>query len=112
MGFMSLLPAIGTGIVWVPVAIYLLVTGDVWQGAVLVACGVLIISAVDNLVRPILVGRETRIPDFIVLVSTLGGIQMFGFHGIVVGPLLAALFLTMWEMFAATQTKAQTPQSD
>ena len=103
MGFMSLLPAVGTGIVWVPVAIYLLVTGDVWQGVALAAAGVLIISAVDNFVRPVLVGRETRIPDFIVLISTLGGIQLFGFHGIVVGPLLAALFLTMWQMFAATR---------
>ena len=103
MGFMSLLPAVGTGIVWVPVAIYLLVTGDIWQGVALAAAGVLVISAVDNFVRPILVGRETRIPDFIVLLSTLGGIQLFGFHGIVVGPLLAALFLTMWEMFAASR---------
>lgn len=100
MAIFSLIPAIGTGFVWVPVAIYLLVTGAVWQGVVLILTGIFIISMVDNLVRPILVGRDTRMPDYVVLISTLGGLQLFGFNGIVIGPLLAALFIAVWRIFA------------
>ncbi len=100
MGILSLIPAIGTGFVWVPVAAYLLVTGDIWQGVVLIVAGVFIISMVDNLVRPILVGRDTRMPDYVVLISTLGGLQLFGFNGIVIGPLLAALFIAIWTIIA------------
>ncbi|MCP1468540.1 putative PurR-regulated permease PerM [Sphingobium sp. OAS761] len=99
MGAFSLLPAIGTGLVWVPVALYLLITGSIWQGVVLVACGVLVIGMVDNVLRPILVGRDTRIPDYVVLISTLGGIEMFGFNGIVIGPVIAALFIATWNIF-------------
>ncbi|MEP2987981.1 MAG: AI-2E family transporter [Parasphingorhabdus sp.] len=100
MGILSLIPAIGTGFVWVPVAVYLLATGDIWQGVVLTVAGVFIISMVDNLVRPILVGRDTRMPDYVVLISTLGGLQLFGFNGIVIGPLLAALFIAIWSIIA------------
>lgn len=103
MGFMSLLPAVGTGVVWIPVSIYLLVTGDTWQGVTLIICGIFIIGGIDNVIRPILVGRDTRMPDYIVLISTLGGLQIFGFPGIVVGPMLAALFLAVWTMFGASR---------
>ena len=99
MGAFSLLPVVGTGLVWVPVAIYLFVTGAVWEGAILVACGILVIGMVDNVLRPILVGRDTRIPDYVVLISTLGGIELFGFNGIVIGPVIAALFIATWNIF-------------
>ncbi|WP_311269058.1 AI-2E family transporter [Sphingobium sp. WCS2017Hpa-17] len=99
MGAFSLLPAVGTAIVWAPVAIYLFATGSIWQGAVLVACGVLVIGMVDNVLRPILVGRDTRIPDYVVLISTLGGLELFGFSGIVIGPVIAALFIATWNIF-------------
>lgn len=99
MGAFSLLPAVGTGLVWVPVAIYLFATGAVWQGVVLVVCGALVIGSVDNVLRPILVGRDTRIPDYVVLISTLGGIELFGFSGIVIGPVIAALFIATWNIF-------------
>ncbi len=100
MGILSLLPAIGTPIVWIPVAIYLLASGDVWQGVVLLAYGALVISLVDNLLRPILVGKDTRIPDYVVLISTLGGLALFGANGLLVGPVIAALFLSAWDIFA------------
>ena len=103
MGFFSLLPAIGTGIVWVPVAMYLLATGLIWQGLFLVFCGLFVIGMVDNILRPILVGRDTRIPDYVVFVATLGGLDVFGFNGLIMGPLIAALFLTVWEVFIATR---------
>jgi predicted PurR-regulated permease PerM len=106
MAFFSLLPAIGTGLVWAPVAIYLLATGAVWQGIVLIFCGVFIIGLVDNLLRPMLVGRDTRIPDYVVLISTLGGIEIFGFNGIVIGPVIAALFIAVWNILAETRTGA------
>ncbi|SIN69739.1 Predicted PurR-regulated permease PerM [Parasphingorhabdus marina DSM 22363] len=107
MGILSLLPAIGTGLVWVPVAIYLIVTGAVWQGVVLVFCGLFIIGMVDNILRPILVGRDTRIPDYVILISTFGGLQLLGFNGIVIGPLLAALFLALWDIFAQTRREPE-----
>ena len=100
MGMFSLIPAIGTGFVWVPVALFLFVTGAIWQGVVLVLCGVFLISMADNLVRPILVGRDTRMPDYVVLISTLGGLQLFGINGIVIGPLVAALFIAIWGIFS------------
>lgn len=98
MGVFSFFPAIGTGIVWVPVAIYLLVTGQTWEGVAMVFCGLFIIGMIDNLLRPVLVGHDARIPDYVVLISTLGGLQLFGISGFIVGPLLAALFLATWNI--------------
>ena len=98
MGFFSLLPAVGTGLVWAPVAIYLFATGEVVEGVILVFCGVFIIGLVDNILRPILVGRDTRLPDYVVLITTLGGLQIFGFTGIVIGPVIAALFMAIWNI--------------
>jgi predicted PurR-regulated permease PerM len=103
MAFMSLLPAIGTGLIWVPVAIYLLVTGAVWQGAVLVFCGLFVIGLVDNILRPVLVGRDTRMPDYMVFLSTVGGIEVFGINGFILGPMIAGLFMACWELFATEQ---------
>ncbi len=108
MGFLSLLPAVGTGLIWVPVAIYLFATGQTWQGAVLTACGVFVIGMVDNVLRPILVGKDTRMPDYVVLISTLGGISVMGINGFIVGPVIAALFIAAWDIFLAErQTSAE-----
>jgi len=100
MAVLSLLPAIGSFLVWAPVAIYLLLTGDYLRGAILLAVGVFVISLIDNLLRPPLVGKDTRLPDYVVLVSTLGGISLFGINGFVIGPLIAALFFAVWSLFA------------
>jgi len=106
MALLSLLPAVGTGLVWVPAAIYFLATGATWQGIVLIAYGVLIIGTVDNALRPILVGRETKMPDYLVLLSTLGGIVVFGVNGTVIGPLIAAMFIAVWGLFSASRRPA------
>jgi predicted PurR-regulated permease PerM len=98
MGVLSLLPAVGTGIVWVPVAIYLFATGAVGQGIILVLCGMFVIGLVDNILRPILVGRDTRMPDYVVLITTLGGLDLFGFSGLIIGPVIAALFIAIWDI--------------
>lgn len=97
MGLFSLVPAVGTGIVWVPVAIYLFATGSTTEGMILTGCGLFIIGMIDNLLRPILVGQETRMPDFVVLIATLSGLQLFGLSGFIIGPVIAALFMAVWE---------------
>jgi predicted PurR-regulated permease PerM len=86
----------------VPVAVYFLVTGAVWEGLVLIAYGVLVISLVDNLVRPILVGADTKMPDYVVLISTLGGLEVLGMNGIVLGPVIAAMFMVVWDILATS----------
>ncbi|HZV17778.1 MAG TPA: AI-2E family transporter [Sphingobium sp.] len=98
MGFFSLLPAIGTGLVWVPVAVYLIATGAFMKAAILIVCGLFVIGMVDNLLRPMLVGRDARLPDYVVLISTLGGIELFGFSGLILGPIIAALFISVWNI--------------
>ena len=105
MAFLSLLPAIGAGMVWGPVAIYFLLTGAVWQGVTLIAFGVLVIGLVDNLLRPVLVGKDTQMPDYVVLLSTLGGIAIFGLNGFVIGPVIAALFIAAWDLFVSSKAR-------
>lgn len=95
MMFMSLLPAIGAGLVWFPVAVYFLLTGLIWQGVVLILFGAFIIGLIDNVLRPALVGKDTKMPDYLVLISTLGGIAVFGLNGFVVGPTIAAMFIAV-----------------
>ncbi|MHA6194223.1 AI-2E family transporter [Pseudomonas wadenswilerensis] len=109
MAFLSLLPAVGAGIVWGPVAVYFLFSGAVWQGVVLTAFGICVIGLVDNLLRPLLVGKDTRLPDYLILVSTLGGLAVFGLNGFVIGPLIAALFVSSWGIFTGTRPQVQLP---
>lgn len=105
MAFLSLLPAIGASLVWIPVAVYFLMVGAVWKCVVLVAfCGG-VIGLVDNLLRPLLVGKDTKMPDWVVLISTLGGMELFGITGFVIGPLVAALFMASWDIFARGQNE-------
>ena len=104
MAFLSLLPAVGAGLVWLPVAVYFFVTGGIWQGFALCAWGVLVIGLVDNLLRPILVGKDTRMPDYVVMITTLGGMVVFGINGFVIGPAIAAMFMAVWHIYASTRT--------
>lgn len=103
MAFLSLLPAVGAALVWAPVAVYFLVTGSIWQGGVLIAFGVLVIGLVDNLLRPLLVGKDTKMPDYLVLFSTVGGMALFGLNGFVIGPVIAAMFIACWDLFATSE---------
>lgn len=101
MAFLSLLPAVGAAIVWLPVALYLLATAQVWQGVGLIVFGVVVIGLVDNLLRPLLVGKDTKLPDYVVLISTLGGMAVLGLNGFVIGPVIAAMFISVWQLFAS-----------
>ena len=109
MAFLSLLPAVGAGLIWGPVAIYFLATDSWGQGVILTAYGVLVIGLVDNILRPLLVGKDTKMPDYVVLISTLGGMSLFGLTGFVVGPAIAALFMATWEIYAPPAAK-DTPK--
>ena len=99
MAFLSLLPAVGAALIWGPVALYFLATGALWKAAILTAIGVLVIGMVDNVLRPILVGKDIKMPDYLVLISTIGGMAVFGLNGFVIGPVVAALFIALWDLF-------------
>jgi predicted PurR-regulated permease PerM len=103
MAFLTLLPAVGAALIWLPVAVYFLATGAVWQGIVLIAYGALVMGLVDNFLRPLLVRKDTNMPDYVVLISTLGGISIFGLNGLVIGPLIAAIFIATWDIFSASR---------
>jgi len=100
MAFMSLLPPFGAGAVWVPVAAFLLLTGSTWQGIALIGCGLFVIGLVDNVLRPYLVGQQARLPEYLVLLSTLGGLTLVGLDGIIIGPAIVAIFLVSWQTLA------------
>jgi predicted PurR-regulated permease PerM len=107
-GLLSMLPAVGASLLWAPIAIYFIFTGTVWKGVVLILFGTVVLTLVDNILRPILVGRDTDLPGYLILLSTLGGIATFGLSGVVVGPLIAATFMGTWRIFYAPET---TPQA-
>jgi predicted PurR-regulated permease PerM len=111
MAIAALLPAIGPAIIWGPVAVYLFATGAIWQAVVVVVSGVLVIGMADNVLRPMLVGRDTGLPDWLVLVTTLGGIDLLGLGGIVIGPVVGALFLTGWQIFTERRLTAEEVDS-
>lgn len=99
MMFLSLIPMFGASLVWFPAAIIMLLMGNYWQGIAILIVGGAIISTIDNLLRPMLVGNDTQMHPLIVFFATLGGISLLGFFGFIVGPIIAALFLALWEIY-------------
>lgn len=112
--FLSLVPAVGGALVWLPIALYLLATGDTWQGIGLIFWGAVVIGSIDNFLRPLLVGKETQMPDYVILLSTIGGISLLGINGFVVGPVIAALFMACWSLFVDSNAKGRpdTPRNN
>ena len=108
MAFVALLPVVGAGLIWGPVAIYFLVTGALWQGLGLIAYGLLAIVVVDNYLRPLLIGKDTKMPNYVVLISTLGGIATFGLNGLVIGPVIAAMFIAAWDIFSVSRLEVRS----
>ena len=99
MVFLSILPLVGASLVWIPAVIYLVVSGDYGKALAMALFGGVVIGLLDNVLRPILIGRDTKMPDYLILLSTLGGLSIFGISGFVIGPIIAALFLSVWAMF-------------
>ncbi len=110
MAFLSLLPVLGSALVWLPMVLYFLATGAVWQGLVLLAFGALVIGLLDNVLRPILVGRDTHMPGYLVMMATLGGITVFGLNGLVLGPVIAAVFIAAWHIYIASRNPMASQQ--
>ena len=96
---LSILPAVGSALVWGPAAIIFFANGEIVKGLILIVVGGLLIGMIDNILRPILIGRDTKMPDYLILLSTLGGLGLFGLSGFVIGPIIAAFFLAIWAMF-------------
>ena len=99
MVVLSIIPGIGTGLVWVPAAVILIAGGSVAKGVGLTLFCAVVVGSIDNVIRPRLVGKDTQMPDLLILVGTLGGIVMFGLLGFIIGPIVAALFVTVWEIY-------------
>ena len=112
MAFLSLIPAVGSAIVWVPAAIFLFATDQIWQGAFVVGFFVIVIGLVDNILRPLLVGKDTKMPDYMILIATLGGMEIYGINGFVIGPLIAALFIACWNLLSGREHAGNTDEID
>jgi predicted PurR-regulated permease PerM len=107
MAVMSVIPAIGCAIIWVPAVVYLAVIGRMGAALGLTAWCAIVVGSVDNFLRPVLVGRDIKMPDLMVLVTTLGALGLFGAAGIVVGPVIGALFTAVWTMWGAAVAEAE-----
>lgn len=99
MMFLSVVPGIGTALVWLPAVIYLLVGGQFLKAILLAVFCAVVVGSIDNVLRPKLVGNDTQLHELMIFFSTLGGLVMFGFMGFVIGPIIAALFVTLWELY-------------
>ena len=102
MAILSIVPGIGPALIWVPAVIYLFINGQTLAGTLVLAWCAAVVGTVDNILRPILVGKDAKMPDLLILVGTLGGLFLFGAVGFIVGPIVCGLFLTVWEIYGAT----------
>ncbi len=101
MAVLSVIPGIGAALVWVPAVIYLLIKGAIGWAILLAIWCAGVVGSADNLLRPRLVGKDTKMPDLLILLSTLGGIFLFGAVGFIIGPIIAALFVTVWDIYGS-----------
>lgn len=99
---LSIIPGLGTALVWVPAVIYLYAVGDALAATLLLIWCATVVGTVDNLMRPWLVGRDTKMPDLLILLTTLGGLVLFGATGFIIGPIVGALFVTVWAIYGET----------
>lgn len=112
MAFLSLIPAVGTALIWVPAAIYLFATGMLIKGLLLTIWFVVVVGLSDNVLRPLLVGKDIRMPDWLILITTLGGLSIYGINGFVIGPMIAALFVTCWNFFYQADNEKRRKSGD
>ena len=99
MVVLSVIPGIGTALVWVPAVIFLFATGKTASAIGLAVWCAIVVGTVDNFLRPKLVGADTKMPDLLILLSTFGGLSMFGAVGLVLGPIVAAVFIAVWQIY-------------
>ncbi len=99
MTVLSIIPGVGSAMVWGPAAIILAINGHLITAIVLAAFCAAVIGSLDNLLRPRLVGKDTQMHELMIFFGTLGGFVMFGVVGIIIGPIIAALFTTIWDIY-------------
>jgi predicted PurR-regulated permease PerM len=102
MTVLSVVPGIGSALVWVPAVLYLFIVGHTLAATLLLVWCTAVVGTIDNFLRPILVGKDAKMPDLLILVGTLGGLFLFGPIGFIIGPLVCGLFLTVWDIYGAT----------
>ena len=99
MILMAVVPVVGCSIIWAPAGILMLINGYIWEGVLILGVGVFVISMIDNVLRPILIGKDVAMHPLLIFLSTLGGIGLFGFSGFVIGPIITSLLLAVWDMY-------------
>jgi predicted PurR-regulated permease PerM len=99
MILMAVVPVVGCSIIWAPAGILMLINGYIWEGTLILGAGVLVISMIDNVLRPILIGKDVAMHPLLIFLSTLGGIGLFGFSGFVIGPIITSMLLAVWDMY-------------
>lgn len=109
MAVLSIIPGIGTALVWVPAAVVLAAGGHLIKAAGLATFCAIVVGSVDNFLRPLLVGRDTQMHELLILFGTLGGILMFGVVGFIIGPIIAALFTAVWEIYGVVFSDVLPP---
>ena len=109
MTILSIIPGIGAPLVWVPVVVVLFVNGQYLTGTLLLVWCAAVVGTIDNFLRPVLVGRDAKMPDLLILIGTLGGLFLFGPIGFIVGPIICGLFLTVWDIYGATFKEVLPP---
>ena len=103
MIIMAVVPVVGCTIIWGPAGILMLLSGHIWEGILILVTGVLVISTVDNLLRPVLIGKDVEMHPLLIFLSSLGGIILFGFSGFVIGPIITSMLLAIWTMYEEFQ---------
>lgn len=111
MTLLSIIPGIGTGLIWVPAVIFLALDGQTGAAIGVALWCAIVVGTADNILRPVLIGRDTEMPDLLVMLTTLGGLVLFGASGIVIGPLIGALSLTVWKLWGSAIDQARSAES-
>jgi len=112
MVFLSMIPMAGAFVVWVPAALYLVITGEWGKAIILAVWGALVIGSVDNFLRPKLVGEKTRLHELLIFFSVLGGLQVFGVIGLVLGPVIVAITIALLDVLRHADDPARGGPQD
>ena len=112
MTVLSIIPAVGTALVWVPAVIFLILDGQTGAAVGVGLWCAIVVGTADNLLRPLLIGKDTEMPDLLVMVTTLGGLALFGAAGMVIGPIVGALFTAVWGLWGAAVEEAERPDHE
>jgi len=112
MAVMSVIPSVGTALVWVPAVAFLALSGQTAAAVGVALWCALVVGTVDNVLTPRLIGKDTEMPDLLVLLTTLGGLASFGATGILIGPIIGALFVAAWQLWGGAFSEARRTSNE